>query len=396
MQSCLKRCHGLLESQQSQRYRGIGSQLAAFLQRRSGSFPEPGVLQGVVADLAASNEELIVPLKALVSRPGFRALAGLAGSGKGEVQRQALLQELTATFSPQVISALSDLLGGFLALPEGQNDGAAAAGRPRPATTEQADVPQATASRAAPPSPQDVASEPAAGPEGPSLGVLVLAAMAAALLALAGMVVLRSPRFCGAVGLCPAPSASTASQQALDAASAAEQELRRVTDLEGYRSAVERLERELLKLSGDPLTDVLEQRRRQLQGVASDARQTLRLEEADQERLKRAVAAVDQAKQLTGEEQGEQIAAARQELDGIRPRSFAAAEAGRVRERLAELLSRPSPPEESRESPAPQREQPAAEPQPQRSWSPPPVPSRPAAPSGSTGGSAPYRDQPLF
>ena len=386
-----------MNSQQSHRYRGIGGQLADFLQSQGGSFPEPGVLQALVADVAASNEELIVPLKALVSRPGFRALAGLASSGKGELQRKALLQELSETFSPQVICALSELLGGFLALPEGAtNDVDGPENKRRPSAEAQADIPQEASSRAAQQSPQEPSARPESVSQRPSLAVLVMAAMAAALLGVSVMVVLRSPRFCGVVGLCPAPSASTASQQALYAASAAGQELRRASDLEGYRSAVERLERELLKLSGDPLTDVQEQRRRQLQGVASDARQTLRLEEADQERLKLATAAVDQAEQLSGEEQGEQIAAARQALDGIRPRSFASADAGRVRERLAELLSRPTPPEESSGPTAPQSEQPSAEPQSQPSWSPTPAPSLPSPPRDSSGGSAPYRDQQLF
>lgn len=157
-----------MESQQSQRYRGIGSQLADFLQSSGGSFPDPGVLQGVVADLTASNEELIIPLKALVSHPGFRALVAIAGSGKGNLQRQALLQDLTATFSAQMISALSDVLGGILALPEeASNCAAASTGRLRHAPAAHADIPQEPNSKTAYTSTQDVGPKQATIAEEP-------------------------------------------------------------------------------------------------------------------------------------------------------------------------------------------------------------------------------------
>ena len=98
------------------RYRGIGAQLASYLRSRDGLLPESSVLQAVVADLAGSDTELVLPLKALVSKPGFCSLAALAGSGTGEIYRNALLMEMKATFTPQVLDALSELIDGLLDL----------------------------------------------------------------------------------------------------------------------------------------------------------------------------------------------------------------------------------------------------------------------------------------
>jgi hypothetical protein len=105
-----------LEEIQFNRYRSIGAQLASYLRSWNGLLPESSVLQAVVADLAGSDTELVLPLKALVGKPGFRSLAALAGSGTGEIYRNALLMEMKATFTPQVLDALSELIDGLLDL----------------------------------------------------------------------------------------------------------------------------------------------------------------------------------------------------------------------------------------------------------------------------------------
>ena len=108
------------------------------------------MLQGVVPDLAASNEELIVPLKSLLIRAGFRAFAELAPSTKeSKLQRNAQQQQLKATFVPQSIIALNELMGGFLALPEGATNGADRLENSLTlAAATQAEIPQDPPSRA--------------------------------------------------------------------------------------------------------------------------------------------------------------------------------------------------------------------------------------------------------
>ncbi|MCP9909899.1 hypothetical protein KBZ15_08270 [Cyanobium sp. BA20m-p-22] len=180
----------------------------------------------------------------------------------------------------------------------------------------------------------------------------------------------------------------------------AEQELRRAQSLEEYRRAVEQLERELLKLSGDTLTPEQQRQRDQLQITAQQGRTTLAQEDSDLARLERASQALNNAEERGGEKLASQLSAARQELDGVPPRSFSAAEASRLRERLDALASRPGSPG-GEEIPSSQGSGPAeADPPPQRSWSPPPPPPasqlpQPSAPGGATG-STPYRVQPLF
>ena len=98
-------------------YRAIGGRLAVVLRQRQGQLPSPAAMQGIAADLVGDKTELLLPLKDLVSRPGFQSLISQAGSGRGTAERQALLAELEATFASTVIRAMGELLGGFLDLP---------------------------------------------------------------------------------------------------------------------------------------------------------------------------------------------------------------------------------------------------------------------------------------
>lgn len=123
-----------MNSSVRKRYRIIGAQLARYIRERSGDLPSQTVLQAVVADLAAAEVDLVLPLKALVAKPSFRALSKLAGSGGGAIQRDALLGDLKTTFSLEICEKLADLINGFLDLPpaEGIRDITTAPGVPSP------------------------------------------------------------------------------------------------------------------------------------------------------------------------------------------------------------------------------------------------------------------------
>ncbi len=95
--------------------RSLGRQLGEFvLQRQGASRPTPVALQGVVADLAAGTPDLQAPLRDLVSRQSFGALLPHARSGGGLIQRDALIQEISRVYHPEVLVEMEEVLNGFL------------------------------------------------------------------------------------------------------------------------------------------------------------------------------------------------------------------------------------------------------------------------------------------
>ena len=375
--------------EQCRQYRAIGGQLALYLRQRQGGLPAPATLQAVAADLAADQAELVLPLRDLVIRPGFAAVAAKAGSGGGVLERQALLQAMEATFAPAVIAALSEILAGCLDLPSVASSAGPAAGA-ESTSGDQPAQPQPQPSPEPAPTPSPV--PPARGTAGCAGPALIAIAVAGGLV-VAGVVVavVSTPQLCAAVRLCPQAGRSSASQQALDAAAAAEQALRRAQGLTDYRQATEQLERELLRLSGDALSAEQQRQRQQLQTTANQARSILQAEEADLKRLEQAQQALATARAAGGEERNRQIAAARQVLAQIPPRSFSAAQANGLLEQLAELersAAAPAEPAPDTPTPAPADPVPPASPR----WSPPATQRAPSpAPA-----ELPNRDQPLF
>ena len=101
---------------ESRNLRALGARLALYV--RNGDNPvSRAALQAVAADLAAGLPEIGPPLGDLVGRPGFRALLPLAGQGKGEVEREALIQDAARIYLPEVTAALREILNGFLEAP---------------------------------------------------------------------------------------------------------------------------------------------------------------------------------------------------------------------------------------------------------------------------------------
>ena len=94
--------------------RSLGSQLGEYVARQSGNALSPAALQGVIADLAAGESELIAPLHDLVSKQSFAALLPYARSNGGLIQRDALIQEISRVYHPDVLIYIEEILNGFL------------------------------------------------------------------------------------------------------------------------------------------------------------------------------------------------------------------------------------------------------------------------------------------
>jgi hypothetical protein len=194
----------------------------------------------------------------------------------------------------------------------------------------------------------------------------------------------------------------------MQAARTAEQELRRAAGLDDYRRATERLERELLQLSRENLTSGQDQQRQQLMTTARQARGIVAQEEADLRHLERANQALDAARSLNGTERQAPLEAARQAVEAIPPRSFSAAEALRLRERLLELEKALRTPDESAAAPVTPKQAPLSSGSKPANTAtapyPAPAPARTASPRRAPRASepspapdpAPYREQPLF
>lgn len=363
-------------------YRQIGQALASHLNRSSG-VPTGAALQGMIADLAADHPELLLPMRDLVSRPAFQLLIAKADSGGGMLQRDALINEVRPLFSGQVLDALLELLNGFLNLPSASNQdqnppanedwtGDRPTKSPRPSTY--------SSTRA---HPQDLAGGTAADPPaaGRSQGMLWILALAVAGLVAGAGATLRSPAFCGYVGLCADSKGLENPDQILVAARQAEQSLRRASSLTDYKAALEQLDDQLLRLRNEPLSRAQKQQREELSASSRQAQTVLIAEQAEQQRIEKAAAALQAAQQQGGADSRAQLVVASQELAAIPPRSFAATEASRLRKQLDQLE------QASR----------AAETQPVRS----PVkarsmPNSPERPQDASPETAPYREQPLF
>ena len=102
-------------------YRQVGGKLAAYMRAND---PSTQQIQALLSDLLA-GDDLLLPMRDAVSRPGFSALMALAGSGAGTVERQALLQELGRFYLPIVIEGVGTVLAGMLDL---ASSGSASAG----------------------------------------------------------------------------------------------------------------------------------------------------------------------------------------------------------------------------------------------------------------------------
>ncbi|AKN60958.1 hypothetical protein WB44_07415 [Synechococcus sp. WH 8020] len=388
--------------QEQNQYRAIGGRLAVVLRQRKGQVSSAARLQAIAADLLGDRTELLVPLKDLVSRPGFELLVEKAGSGRGVVERRALLADMERTYSPAVINALEELVNGFLDLPK------AASSLPKHENVEldstlmtdddlsEYSVKQQSQRLVAAES-EDKLQQPITGTR-PFALVLSGCAAIATLVAISTVVV-RSELICTAFGLCQGSSQPTAVQQTLQAARLAVSELENADSLMSYRSAANELEKELQRLRSETLSPEQREQQSNLSKIRREARAAVLQGEADQQQLKKAAAALASARQLKGVDKKVQLNTAEKTLQSIAAESFTAAEANSLRAQVAKLHAEsPKIAEEPVEEVQSQRRPSSAA---SSSQSPtgaiatPPA-ARPATPAPATDSGGEWRDQPLF
>jgi hypothetical protein len=92
----------------------IGSRLGAYIRSNNPSTPQ---VQALLADLLY-DDDLLSPMREVVLRPSFSALIEAGGSGRGTVQRQALLQEISHLYLPKIVNEIGQLINGLLDLSE--------------------------------------------------------------------------------------------------------------------------------------------------------------------------------------------------------------------------------------------------------------------------------------
>jgi len=366
-----------------------------YLRKTGHDIPSAQILQALASDFAAGHDDLVLPLKDLLLKPAFRLLIPKAGSGKGALERQALLQSMRKTFAPAVIDALGDVLSGFLDLPKDLTPEAAlpdthpdSIPSTQPRSISQEKQRQPTSPTTDSPSASSASSVPAKRTSGQTLAIALLGA-STCVLGLGLIAVTPVTPLCQSLKICLGQQKTGNDiSTTLENAFLAQKTLEQATDLQAYQRAANQLDAALSKLSSLKLSPDQNLIQQNLEGVASRARDAIAQEKLDHERLLRVEQAIESARSLSGDVREAQLDAARRDLATIASSGFAASRARELRQQLDSLLADyPEVP-----SPTP------ADPPTLRSWSPPPAPQPPwpSTPRGSPGGSAPYRDQPLF
>ena len=353
----------LVKPEQLQRYRSIGVQLAQFCQARDQRELSAASLQAAIADLAADQATLLIPLRDLISRMDLRSVWPLSNRAQAQALRDGLLQDLRATYAPAVVEALGEVLNGLLDLPASHDPVVTAVATPTPRQRSAGRSQSATASR------QGIRSQKPANTR-----ALITFGVITALLLSSGAIALRQTALCQMVGLCPTETVDEDVQNSFATAVAAELALRRAGSLPEYRRALEQLEEQVLRLRDASLTAQQRQQWKTLDETALAARRNLAAETADIDKLELAAAAITRLAALQGSARDQEAALARQYLDAIPASSFSATEANSWRQRLDQILSKP--PEATTNAAGETRTAPPPAPP-----TPDPVPASPPAPT---------------
>jgi len=93
----------------------LGRQLGEYVRHQSENKFNLQALQGVIADLTSDKHDLQASLRDLVSRESFKSLLPYALSGYGTVKRDAVIQEISRVYHPEIIIEIEEVLNGFLA-----------------------------------------------------------------------------------------------------------------------------------------------------------------------------------------------------------------------------------------------------------------------------------------
>ncbi|MDA7435791.1 hypothetical protein N8630_02005 [Synechococcus sp. AH-601-C19] len=387
--------------QEQNQYRSIGARLAVVLRQGKGESSSAPRLQAIAADLLGDRAELLTPLKDLVSRPGFELLVAKAGSGRGVVERRALLADMERTYSRAVIDALEELVNGFLDLPQDASSLPIQEKVKADSTLNAHEQENLSPQKQIEPS---VATESEAKLRKPVSNFRPIAwvlggCATIATLAVISTATIRSQLICIAFGLCQGIDQPTAVQQTLKAARLAVSELENADSLMSYRIAANELDLELQRLRSETLSSRQLEQQAELFRIRQKAREALLQNEADQEQLKKAAAALASARQLEGSDQMVELITAEQTLQSISAESFTAAQANSLRAQVAKLQAEKP---KTVEEPVAEM-QPKLRPRSAASSRPPstgaiatPPAARPTTPAPATDSGGEWRDQPLF
>lgn len=373
-----------MSARHRQQYRAIGGQLAVYLRQRGHELPSAQTLQALASDFAAGHDDLVLPLKDLLLKPAFRQLIPKAGSGKGALERQALLQSMQSTFAPAVIDALADVLSGFLDLPKDSTSDAAIPSanfesipNTQTSSVRQEKQRQPTSQTTNSPSTSSKSSAPAKRTSGRTLAIALLG-VGTCVLGLGLIAATPVTPLCQPLKICLGQQKTGNDiSSTLESGSLAQKSLEQATDLETYQSAATQLDAALSKLNTLELSPDQHLIQQKLQDVATRARDAIAQEKLDQERLLRAQQAIESARNLSGEGREAQLDAARRDLEPIASSGFAASRARELRQQLDSLLA------ESPEAP-------------RSTQSDPPAPRSNTPRPSTTGSDTPWRSQPLW
>ncbi len=385
-----------MNSTQEAELRALGASLANHVRQANGRTATPTARQALVADLCGELDDLVIPLKDVVSRRSFESFLQLGDPQVGAaVQRDALLSELQKIYSPVVIERIAAVLNGFLDLVPTSHAASAAASS---CQSDDSDHESSTGSQGK----EDEAALPphVARALASSLPFwLLLLPITGVLAAVIALFSVRNVQFCQLTGSCSAAPSASRGQGALAAALAAAEKLKTASSLDPYQRALNELESELERIPGQSLISDQQQQVDTLVDMARQGRRRVANEQGYLQVLRSVESSVDQAQRLTGVEREKAIESASQSLAGIPANSFAAVEAASLKARLEGLLPSKGSEDQPREPiPPPIQSRPSDQVQPLRR---PVVPDReparapvPVAPSPVPPAPAPPAAQP--
>lgn len=108
-----------MKDEERRRYWAIGHGLASFIQKNQPEPPTVLALHAAAADLLGSENQLLIPLRALTSTAAFHSLINELNSGDSAIlslRKDAILSELSSLFTKEVIECLSEILNGYLGI----------------------------------------------------------------------------------------------------------------------------------------------------------------------------------------------------------------------------------------------------------------------------------------
>ena len=217
--------------EQAEQRRWIGEQLSQYAKAWGSDPAGTKKLEALVADLAPNDPDLRSALKVVASRDGFQKLLSLSGSGKGQIEKQAFLSDLSTVFAPQAIEATDAVLCGVLNLPLETPKGE----KPSPGASEQLQAKTPEEDTEPRPRTRSLRQH--------SKGALIGAGIGASIVLIGALFTATAPDALCSVGLCRNGHLSEKPEESpLNRAKQAETDLAKAKDIDSYSDAAKRLE----------------------------------------------------------------------------------------------------------------------------------------------------------